>query len=461
MWDSKVCRIIIICTLSVLGAVILAYEYGVAASYNRFYPGTIINGINMSCRTIEDAENALYENPSEYTLIIKFRDREERLNGYDIGMDISYEGDLSQLMADMNPLKWYETFFMNSYDIKKTVTLDDEKLKKKMDEFYGLRSSNMKNPQNPTIKIDDNGKVYAEDGDPGSLIENVSEVYELAKQSVINEEAEIDLDALGFYKEPQYTSKSEEVKRCVDTCNRYAGLKIGYQYADATIYYEPSEIFNVLRISKNYNVSVSRSSVQSLLASFARKHDTYSKIRDFKTHNRKNIKVVYSEYGWEIDQEAELDLLYTDIVTFNSEVRPPEFTHSGFTYDKNCNDIGDTYAEVDLINQEMYYYKNGKLVVTTDVVTGNVRRGLSTPPGIYYVYYKQSPATLTGGEEPVDVRYWMPFNRGIGFHDANWRWKFGEEIYQNNGSHGCVNMPSKAAAQLFREIEPGTPVIVY
>ena len=69
MWDSKVCRIIIICTLSVLGAVILAYEYGVAASYNRFYPGTIINGINMSCRTIEDAENALakeFKNTYQY-----------------------------------------------------------------------------------------------------------------------------------------------------------------------------------------------------------------------------------------------------------------------------------------------------------------------------------------------------------------------------------------------------------
>ena len=71
--------------------------------------------------------------------------------------------------------------------------------------------------------------------------------------------------------------------------------------------------------------------------------------------------------------------------------RTPAFISEGFTYDENGDDIGDTYAEVDLTNQHMYYYKNGKLVLDTDVVTGCVNLRSGTPGGIYSVQYKQSP----------------------------------------------------------------------
>lgn len=36
------------------------------------------------------------------------------------------------------------------------------------------------------------------------------------------------------------------------------------------------------------------------------------------------------------------------------------------------------------------------------------------------------------------VEYWMPFDGGIGFHDAPWRDEFGGDIYLTSGSHGCT-----------------------
>ena len=33
----------------------------------------------------------------------------------------------------------------------------------------------------------------------------------------------------------------------------------------------------------------------------------------------------------------------------------------------------------------------------------------------------------------------MPFDGGIGFHDASWRDEFGGDIYLTDGSHGCIN----------------------
>ena len=55
----------------------------------------------------------------------------------------------------------------------------------------------------------------------------------------------------------------------------------------------------------------------------------------------------------------------------------------------------------------------------------------------------------------------MPFNGGIGFHDANWRDTFGGTIYMYNGSHGCVNWPVDKAAEVFDSVKAGMPVVCY
>ena len=55
----------------------------------------------------------------------------------------------------------------------------------------------------------------------------------------------------------------------------------------------------------------------------------------------------------------------------------------------------------------------------------------------------------------------MPFNGGIGFHDASWRNTFGGTIYKKNGSHGCVNMPYAAAKTYLKMCMPDMPVICY
>ena len=55
----------------------------------------------------------------------------------------------------------------------------------------------------------------------------------------------------------------------------------------------------------------------------------------------------------------------------------------------------------------------------------------------------------------------MPFNGNIGFHDAPWRNEFGKDIYVNNGSHGCINMPPANAKIMFENISKGIPAIVY
>jgi len=55
----------------------------------------------------------------------------------------------------------------------------------------------------------------------------------------------------------------------------------------------------------------------------------------------------------------------------------------------------------------------------------------------------------------------MPFNNGIGLHDATWKSKFGGVVYKGNGSHGCVNCPLDLAKTIYNSIDVNTPVVCF
>ena len=113
---------------------------------------------------------------------------------------------------------------------------------------------------------------------------------------------------------------------------------------------------------------------------------------------------------------------------------------------------------VSILNQTLNYYEKGQVVLSSPVVTG---LNNATPKGTYKILSKSRNVTLVGENYESHVRYWMPFiGRSYGLHDASWRSNFGGQIYKTNGSHGCVNLPTNKAAQLYDLIEVGTPVII-
>ncbi len=139
------------------------------------------------------------------------------------------------------------------------------------------------------------------------------------------------------------------------------------------------------------------------------------------------------------------------------------YTEMSFVANKEIYDktVGDTYVEVSLDDQHMWYIIDGDVYLDSDCVTGNYGSA-DTPKGFFEVNSKASPCTLKGDDYTSYVTYWMPFiGGGWGLHDADWRSSFGGSIYKGNGSHGCVNLPPKIAKEMYAVMEVGTPVIVY
>lgn len=120
-----------------------------------------------------------------------------------------------------------------------------------------------------------------------------------------------------------------------------------------------------------------------------------------------------------------------------------------------------TYIAVDIEKQTVTYYKDGALIVHSDVVTG-LPGGRATPKGLYQVLNLEHDCWLTGPDFYVFIKYWVGFLDGLyGLHDASWREEFGGERYLTNGSHGCVNTPEDAMRTIYETVDVGTPVLVF
>ena len=124
---------------------------------------------------------------------------------------------------------------------------------------------------------------------------------------------------------------------------------------------------------------------------------------------------------------------------------------------------GRTYIDISIEKQRVILFENGRKVMESACVTGTPNRERATHYGSFRINYKQRNRILRGSQKLYEafVSYWMPFDGGIGLHDATWRGSFGGNIYKSNGSHGCINLPPAFAKQLYERVTVGMPVYVH
>lgn len=211
------------------------------------------------------------------------------------------------------------------------------------------------------------------------------------------------------------------------------------------------------------NIVLNEEAVLAWVDQLAADYNTCDTEREFEATRGDTVTVKYDTYGTKLDVEAEkqylLEALRDGEARTDTEIHTPAYLRQGYV--RGLDDIGDTYIEIDMTAQKMYYYAEGELVLETDVVTGDTGRRMGTPQGIDFVYGKERNRTLRGPGYATLVKYWMPVNGGVGIHDAGWRAKFGGEIYKTNGSHGCINTPVDVMSELYDMAEVGTPVIIF
>lgn len=457
---------ILIGVLSFIGVIAAAY-LGVSAFFSsHFYYNTNINGTDFSLKSVSQVQDYMEGEVAGYSLTLDEQGgKKETIQGTDILLKYVRDDSVQKLVEQQNPFLWITAFWDKPEIVAPVgVEYDGEKLNGKIAELTCMKPEE----QVPSVsaKPEFTGTQFEIKAEEiGSQIDN--EKFKTAVSEAISAFLpELNLKEAGCYIPPQYTSESPEVAQARDAMNSYLGANITLNFTPYTEVVDSSVIAQWINVDENMQVTFNQEAVRSYIAGLAEQYDTFGKPRTFVTGFGNTVQVEGGSYGWQIDQEAEYNALTANIQNGETVTREPNYARRGAIHEGN--DFGNTYAEVDLTNQHMFYFKDGQCIMQSDIVTGNPNKGHATPQGVYMLAYKATNQVLRGKKMPdgsyeyeSPVSYWMPFNGGIGFHDATWQSAFGGDRYYAYGSHGCINMPVSAAAELFGYIEAGIPVVCH
>lgn len=485
MSSKKVTGIVIGCLAAIL---LIVYAVGFVYFSGHFYKNVTINGITVSGLDALDAKRTLDEFYTDYILTIHTVDKKKdiAIAAKDIAMQIQTKDEYGNRLKNQQPHLWFVNMFkMYEFHIDADTSWDENKLQDFYDSCDILRKKNMKKPVNAYVGVKD-GKFAIVDEVIGSTL-SVDKFKTVVENSLSEVVTEIDLMEKGCYALPKVYADDEELKKDLDAKNEFAKNEIKIKLDDLTL--EPGmELYEEVLKKSGSGYIIDDSKVKKYVEKLAKEYDTVATKREFETSfsNRK-IDVLGSMFGYELDQELTLDALLKALESGKTTTVEAEFKSKGITL-QGDNDIGNSYIEVNLSEQKVVAYKDGKKIAEGDCVSGNESAGHGTCTGLYAIQGKQSPAVLRGEKKPVTktvtkkkkgkkvkvqettyeyeyespVTFWMPFNGGIGLHDAaGWRSSYGGSIYRYSGSHGCVNLPYDLAKELYNTFDVGTPVIVY
>ena len=442
----------------IIASIVLIYLLVSIYFTSHCFFNTVINGVDVSLKAHDEIKDTIISYIKNYKLEIVERDGDvEELSVQDIDIQYNNKISISDIYPRKNSIKWISSLFKSQkIYVRNLYAYNQYALENKIKELNCLNKAIIM-PQNVRFKYTDGSyeviqEVY------GNKI-NELKLNEAIKMSILAGETKLDLNKYLCYENPKYTLLSDKTIKTKDLLNRYASTKITYIFGSEVEILDGNTINGWISVDEDLEVSINTKAVMKYVQGLSKKYDTVGAARNFKTSVGKTVEVKGGLYGWKIDRTAEAKAILENIENGKVFEREPIYAQKALS--RGENEIGNTYVEINITRQHIWFYKDGKLITQSAVVTGNPNRGYSTVIGTYMLNYKQKGATLRGPGYETDVNYWMPFFGNIGIHDASWRYSFGGTIYKRNGSHGCVNAPLSVAKKIFNNIEAGTPIICY
>lgn len=476
--------------LFIIGIIIIllaaCYLIGYAMASDTFLPNTYVNDIGVSGMNISEAKTALESSKENLsTLVIEKNDGTTITIPYEkIDFVFNTEAELNNIYNSQNKGLWFLNFFNRSDNIiKMTGTFSEEKLKDIIDNAsFGVTA-----PTNAKIVLgDDSFKIVPEtEGD----IVDTEKVYKACVNAINTGKASINLAEADCYQKPTVVSADLEEK--LADLNKIFSIvvKLDFDYTTEDISYKVFKDW--ITIKKDGTYTIDKDSIWDWIQTIRSKYDTLNKTRKFKSTLQGTVTIKAQKgadgkfdgiFGYFIDADATTETIYKALKAGKStSVKPTYWTNGGYTYDtmgvvkRSASDeksvITDvsrvkTYVEVDLTNQHLWYYKNGKVVRECDIVSGYPNAERMTYPGVYQLWMKETNKNMKGstsdGSYESFCSYWNYISQNsIGIHDATWQSAFGGDRYKYYGSHGCVGI-SLADAQYFHDVIPiGTMVVMF
>lgn len=455
---------------TVAGIIILIYSIISIYFFSHFSFNTEINGIDFSGKSADEVQTYFKEHTKDYALEIKAKDgKSDTISGESISLEYKENGSVEKALKKQHAFLWPMYLFSgNSENIKIEVTYDDAALTAQLGTTQAVTAQAI---PSENARPEFNGEKYVVKQEVYGTTLDMEKLSKKTIEYISAFKPTLDLAKENCYTEPKYNSKSKEVTTACDTMNKYSLASITYPMTEPVVV-DRQLISQWLTVDENMQVIFNTDAMRGWMSEFGNKYDTVGATRTFTTPTGKSATVTGGTYGWSIDEDTEFANLENSIKNGEVVTREPAYFVGGTAAAHAMPDWGNTFVEVDLSAQHMWYVVNGSIALETDVVTGEPIPEKITPEGTYTILDKKLNEVLIGETNPATgqpsyrtpVDYWMRVTwNGIGFHDAKWQAAFGGSLNQtpNIGSHGCINMPLDKAAALYDMLAVETPVIIH
>lgn len=458
----------------VLAAVLLlpfcmlaVFYLGISIYYQDTYTfQTYINGFYATGQTVEAMAECLSKPEQEYRIqITDFDGKTEEIQGDSIDIAFDYEKSLTEIKKQQKTLLWaFDRNHPSNYEAVGIPSFDKEKAIGEIKNLSVYREAAKE--KHPDVKIV-KGKEGYELLDETQNVIDPEKLVNVVLNAIEAGQTELLLSRCDCLKKYQKSREMLETEKLFEKIDQVQSTNIVYRKGEKEVSLSKSEIADFIAVDENGeflldsagDLTVSENRIYEYTERLSEVFDTLGKDVDWEKESGGKVKVNNATFGCKVDREAEKEQIASSVLYGIHQEREPFFLPN--EADVGTGEIGDTYIEVDMTKQMLYYYIDGVLYLETDVVTGATNRGRGTPEKVCYVYGKQKNRTLRGANYAAFVNYWMPVYGNIGLHDARWRKEFGGDIYKDSGSHGCINLPREAAEKIYDKVEIGTPVIMY
>lgn len=470
---SKAGKIILAVILVFLVLLAAAY-FGIAFYYRtHFLPYTDINGIECGNMEVSEVVPLVDAQISDYSLTVTGRDYATGESGTLLGtigvedIALAYAdtvGAVEVVLEQQNIFLWPRAYFgteRQGHTLVQGIVFDETMLRETVSSWEACQEENMQRPEDAYIsEYNDELKGYEVIPEtPGTELD-MEAVFQCIEAKLQTHETTLDLEEALCYTEADIKSTDSSLTDAVETANSWLSTKVVYDWNGNEVILGVETLKDWVTMEDG-QPTLDEEAVESFVKKQAAQYDTYGKKKNFVTALGIELTLNSPNYGWKTDAETETEELLQLI--YQGSVTEKEPAYSMKAQRKGMNDVGDSYVEADLTHQHLYVYQDGEIVFETDFVSGkmNSTPDCITPPGIFGLTYKTTNAVLRGADYETPVNYWMPFFGNYGMHDATWRVNFGGTIYQEYGSHGCINLPLDSAAVIYGYVFTGFPVVCY
>ena len=263
-----------------------------------------------------------------------------------------------------------------------------------------------------------------------------------------------------------FPENDAKLQKQLDAINAGMGKTVSIKFMDdLTVQLGRAELANAYEVTlteDGADVKLNEEAFSALLDQVIADNQADGIARKYALLERHGAEVHYNDWdaGWVIKRDA-LRKAALKALQDGSEVTAEyDYVSSVKQHFKIAN---NSFIEINLENQYLWFYRKGNLVMSTPIVSGSVANGTETPTGAFSVSYTSKNTKLAGPGYSYTVGYWIPYYGNIGIHDATWRTSdYGDDTYLTaDGSHGCIEVPEEAAKLIYENASTYIPVLVY